>query len=163
MSSNIQQLELSFDFNQDRLLLIIYTQDFAEFRFWLTRRFTKIFWGALIQLLQNDQKNPSEREKESQQIAQQFQKEQTQRQPAASKYSHKMSRTPLGPDPMLLSRLSGRPSEHGAFILILEDAHRHHFEIRADSKILLSFCKLISEAVKKADWNLEAISAFANQ
>lgn len=152
--SSIHQLEVSIDLLQDRILLSIYTQDLAEFRFWLTRRFIKILWQALTHLLKADQKTDMEHERENQQIAQQFEREQSQRRPSADKFANKMTKMPMGPDPILLSRVTGKIISPGQALLILEDEKQHHFEINADSKILLSLCKLLNETVKKADWDL---------
>lgn len=158
--SNIHQLEVSVDPLQDRLILRIYTQDMSEFRFWLTRRFTKILWQILVHLLQADQKSQIEHEREKDQVAEQFQREQSQRQPLADKYSNKLTRTPLGAEPILLSRISGKILGKGHTLLKLEDEQKRSFEITADSKILLSLCKLLTETSRKADWELNLDLSF---
>lgn len=157
MSSGIQQLEINYHPVEDRLILKIYTLDLLEFRFFLTRRFTKLLWNALHQLLEEDQKTHVEHAQETAHIAQQFEKEQKQRQPTANKFATKMTKTPMGEAPLLLTKISGKSLGKGILLLKFEDAGNRGFEINADSKIILSLCKLISEGVKKADWDLDKV------
>lgn len=48
---SIRQVQLVYNEEQDRLLLRFATVDQAEFRFWLTRRFVKRWWGLLTKML----------------------------------------------------------------------------------------------------------------
>src|SRR4051812_45338641 len=50
----IHQIQIRYDQNEDRLLLRLTTTDDCEFRFWLTRRFTKRLWRVLVQMLEWD-------------------------------------------------------------------------------------------------------------
>lgn len=56
MSSQLHQLTMSFLPEQDRMLLRISTGDGIEYQFWLTRRFIKILWRALLQVLERNPK-----------------------------------------------------------------------------------------------------------
>ena len=51
---NIHQIQMAFDKLQDRILLRVSTSDQAEFRFWMTRRYTKLLWTMLIKMLERD-------------------------------------------------------------------------------------------------------------
>ena len=50
----IHQIQVAHDEAQDRLLVRLSTTDDCEFRFWLTRRFTKRLWAMLVQMLEWD-------------------------------------------------------------------------------------------------------------
>ena len=52
MTSPLHQMTMGFSAEDDRLLLRISTRDKTEYRLWLTRRFVKVLWGALIQILE---------------------------------------------------------------------------------------------------------------
>ena len=45
-------MTMGFSAEDDRLLLRLSTRDRTEYRLWLTRRFVKVLWGALIQTLE---------------------------------------------------------------------------------------------------------------
>lgn len=51
MSGPLHQLTMTFDPEQDRMLLRIGTAENTEYQLWLTRRFVKVLWGALMQTL----------------------------------------------------------------------------------------------------------------
>lgn len=53
MTSALHQMTMSFSAEDDRLLLRMSTTDKTEFRFWLTRRFVRVLWGALIKTIEN--------------------------------------------------------------------------------------------------------------
>ena len=46
----LHQIRIDYHQEQDRLLLRISTDEGSELRFWLTRRFVKSMWPALMTL-----------------------------------------------------------------------------------------------------------------
>ena len=50
MAGSLQQINLKFDAAQDRLLLRMRVGE-EEVRLWLTRRYIRLMWGALVKLL----------------------------------------------------------------------------------------------------------------
>ena len=46
----LAQIQIRFAPVEDRLLMRLSTDDGAEFRFWLTRRYVRIMWPILHQL-----------------------------------------------------------------------------------------------------------------
>ena len=52
MTSPLHQMTMGFSAEDDRLLLRLSTRDRTEYQLWLTRRFVKVLWGALIQILE---------------------------------------------------------------------------------------------------------------
>tara|TARA_Y100001960_G_scaffold316032_1_gene382398 strand:- start:381 stop:1079 length:699 start_codon:yes stop_codon:yes gene_type:complete len=51
MAAQLHQLTLTFDPIEDRILLRIGTAENTEYRLWLTRRFVKVLWKALMKNL----------------------------------------------------------------------------------------------------------------
>ena len=51
MSAPLHQLTLTFDPIEDRMLLRIGTAKNTEYHLWLTRRFIKVLWEALMKIL----------------------------------------------------------------------------------------------------------------
>lgn len=54
MTSALHQITMSYSAEQDRLLLRVSTANKTEYRFWLTRRFVRVLWGALIQTIERE-------------------------------------------------------------------------------------------------------------
>lgn len=155
MPSHLYQLEISYHQQQDRLILKMFTHDLAEYRFWLTRYFVKGLWGVLNKLLETESKDAAVHAKEKQEVAEKYSTEQKIRQPAASKYSTKLSKTPLGEVPLLLVGVSADISGTGALLLNLQLENGQTVEISANSKTILSLQKLLVEITHKADWKLD--------
>lgn len=156
--SRIQKLEVSFNPIEDRLILKFYTESLVEYRLYITRRFLKIFWKALQRLLTTDVKPKVEQVKEVKKIKQAYEKEQTMKKSDfVQKYSSKVqiSKTPLGTDPILVSRIQIRQAQSGPPILCLQPENGRGFEIAAHTMIVRAICKLICEALKKTDWDLD--------
>ena len=155
MPSNLQQLELAYNPLEDRLLLKIYTKDMMEFRLWLTRRFTNALWDVLMRIIEADKKSELQHEQEMQKVSEVFDDEQSRKQPTAQKFANRMTKTPLGPDPLLAVRIEAIPMDNGSFTLKIEGKSGERIEIVANSYIIFSLCKLISETIKKAQWALK--------
>lgn len=154
MSSQMHQMQLNYDQLQDRLTLILGTQDFNEYRFWLTRRATRALWSILIQLLHADQKTELQHHQEEKKITEQIQKEKTQHQPNADKYGTNITRKPFGEEPLLIYKIMAKPGPSGASFIHFEDIQGHSIEFGGDSRIIMALCQLIRKTVKNADWDL---------
>lgn len=154
MPSSLHQIQLGYDQLQDRLVLSLSTQDFNEYRFWITRHAVKGFWNILVQLLQADEKTKVEQNRLGAQISNQIEKEKSERRPSADKYSTSMLQRPFGNDPVLIYKIMGKPRDPSGFYLHLEDNQGHSIEFGGDSTILLALCELIQKTVEKADWGL---------
>ena len=52
MTSPLHQMTMGYSAADDRLMLRLSTRDMTEYQLWLTRRFVKVMWKALIQILE---------------------------------------------------------------------------------------------------------------
>lgn len=154
MPSRLHQLQIAYDMLQDRLVLIMHTQDFCEYRFWITRHIAKGLWNILVQLLKADQKNQLQQMQAQKQIENQIKKEKEQHQAAADKYATQMTRRPLGDEPLLLFKIMAKPDEQGHFLLHLEDPQGRSLEFGGDSTIILALCQLMKQTITHTDWDL---------
>lgn len=152
--SNLQQMQLTYDQLQDRLVLILYTQDWCEYRFWITRRAVRMLWKMLTELLARDQKDQQQHQQESQQIGKKIEQETSQRQPLAEQYSSRLTRKPLGEEPLLIYKVMASPGKQGGSFLRLEDIQGRSIEFGGDSKIITALCQLIRRITKQAEWDL---------
>ena len=54
MTSPLHQLTMTYSPEQDRVMLRIGTKENTEYQLWMTRRFVRIMWRALIQTIERD-------------------------------------------------------------------------------------------------------------
>lgn len=152
MSSGVQQIQLSFNAEQDRLLLTLTTTDFCEFRFWLTRRLTIGFWTMLERLQGMMGKDEEEQREERVQTAQQIHKETAK--PEAAKYTTRVTKCPLGEEPLLLYKFSAQTNEQNQIFLHLEDVKGVGIDFAGEGILVTVLSQLMSKAITQADWNI---------
>ncbi len=153
MSSNLHQLQITYDAYQDRLVLFLHTQDFQEFRFWLTRRSAKAVFEALQKLLTSLNQPTETLDKEDRKVAEQIEKERQQQNPSVAKFAHKLTTKPLGEEPLLVSKF-GIKQDKGHVVLRIESLSGKALEIGGDLKIAVALCRLIKQTATTADWQL---------
>jgi hypothetical protein len=159
LSSRLQQLQVGYDQLQDRILLTLFTTDFSEYQFWITRRATKALWGILTKLLEKEHKDQLQRLHEEERIAEQISREKEQRQASAERFGTKLTRRPLGDEPLLLYKIMGKALERGQFALRFEDSQGRFLEVGGESAILLALCELIKKSSLQAEWQLQLENA----
>ncbi len=152
----LQQLSVEFDAEQDRLLLRISTSAGSEFRLWITRRYLKLLWTALLKLAEalhpqtQVQANP-----EARRALVGMEHEQAVSQADFSKpFEAKPRATPLGEAPLLLARIEGGKSPAGLPMLALHPAQGHGVTLTLDPVLLHSLLRLLAQAATQAGWDL---------
>ena len=154
----LHQLKVDYDAEQDRLLMLVATNEGVELRLSLTRRFVKLLWPLLVKLA--EEASPRIR---------------TQANPEARKallgleHEHAVSKAdfskpydagetatrPLGEAPLLLARIQTGHDRNGQPVVALHPAEGQGITLSFDSVLLHSLCRLLQAAVKKSDWDME--------
>ena len=155
----IHQIQIRHDETEDRLLLRLSTTDNCEFRFWLTRRFTKRLWGMLVQMLEWDQAVKQQVVPETRRTVLEIQHEGYSRQanyakPFEEPAQETPRRLPLGEAPLLLAKAKGKKGDHGFQMLGLHPLQGQGIDITLDAKLLHIFTRLLREQVAKTDWDV---------
>lgn len=153
MSSNLQKIQLTYDQANDRLILNFNTQDFFEYRFWITRRVLKGFWNLLQQLAQGFPKDQMQKLYEAQHADEKIHKEVQIAE--ASKYSTRMTRHPLGEEPSLLYKIMATPGEKGGVHFHLEDSQGRSVDFKGDAFLVVLLTQLILKILPLTDWGLQ--------
>lgn len=153
MSSKVQQIQLSFNAEQDRLVLTITTSDFNEFRFWLTRRVCIGFWQMLQKLQGMMLKDEEDQRVERQESAKQIHKETAK--PEVAKYATRVTQTPLGNEPLVLFKFSARADEQDYVYFHLEDPKGVGIDFAGEGFLVTVLSQLMVKAIAQADWGLE--------
>jgi hypothetical protein len=161
--SSIHQMQMSFVPQQDRLLFRLNTTDHAEFRFWLTRRYVKLFWMALLQQLEASQpyQNPDIRATvaafQHQQVIANTDFKTAYQEPENKHF-------PLGEEPILATRLQFKRTDQGTQMLCVHPDQGQGLEISVDNCLMHSICSLLSKCLKTTDWNLDfELASISNQ
>lgn len=157
-SQRIHQMQVVFSPEEDRLQLKINTQSRTEFRFWLTRRFVKRFWPGLRQALEISSSakaavassNPGARHA----MLDFMHQHAISQTDFSTQFQEDASETPLGPLPILVTRARLEPKAQGSYMVSLHPQEKQGIEVVMDPRLLHSFCKLLADAVKKAEWDL---------
>ena len=155
----IHQIQIRHDETEDRLLLRLSTTDNCEFRFWLTRRFTRRLWGMLVQMLEWDQAVKQQVSPETRRTVLDIQHEGYSQQ---ANYTQEFEepaqdaprRMPLGEAPLLLAKAKGNKRDDGVQMLGLHPLQGQGIDITLDTRLLHIFTRLLREQVAKTDWDV---------
>lgn len=155
MSNGIHQINAAFDPLQDRILFSLSTQDGAEFRFWITRRYLLLLWSMLgrIATLFADQcarGDPLKREA----LAEIAHHEAQKSADYATSYEGGRSH-PLGADPVLLAKVSIKQDAEGRVTLSLLPDQGQGADIGLDERMTHLVAGLLQRAVASAEWQVQ--------
>lgn len=151
---SVHQIQLSFNAEQDRILLTISTSDFNEFHFWMTRRICLGFWKMLQHLQGIMMKDEEDQRVERQQSEKQIHKETAK--PEAAKYTTRVTQRPLGEEPLLLFKFSARADEQDRVYFHLEDPKGVGIDFAGEGILVTVLSQLLQKSIAQADWNLTA-------
>ena len=154
--SQLNQIQIQHDPRQDRLRLRINTTDKAEFNFWLTRRFVKMLWPVLMQLLESNQQVKMQSGIQAKKAVLSFQHEQAVHEADfVTQYKEDVYARPLGDEPILISRLQVKQQPDGTPVLCFTPDTGQGVDLALKQKILHSFCRLLSETVSQSGWDIK--------
>ena len=158
MTNSLNQLNISFDPLEDRLLLRMTsgTKDaLTEYRLWLTRRLVKLLWPVLNKMLETDTTLLSRVSGDNRKAVLEFQQEAAlSKADFATPYTKEEKQTPLGPKPLLVSRIQAGKGQDGRQILSLKTADNQGINISLTPHTIHSIKKLLVNSIKKAGWDL---------
>ena len=158
MSSSLHQLNLAFNPAEDRMLLRITAGspgEIAEYRLWLTRRFVRLLWKALDQMLEADAMSNPTIAPEGRKAIRNFQQDEVlSRADFKTPYAGEAARTPLGSDPILITRFQVSKNPDGSQILSLQTAGGQGVNLNMNTQLIHSVRKLLADKITEAQWDL---------
>ena len=158
MSSSLHQLNLAFDPAEDRMLLRITAGspgEIAEYRLWLTRRFVRLLWKALDQMLEADAMSNPSIAPEGRKAIRKFQQDEVlSRADFTTHYTGDAARTPLGPEPLLITRFQVTKNPDGSQILNFQTAAGQGVNLTMNTQLIHSVRKLLADKITEAQWDL---------
>ena len=153
----LHQLKIDFHAEQDRLLMLVSTDDGAEVRMWLTRRFVKLLWPLLVKLAEDAnpritvQANPDARKAL---LGIEHQKA-VQKADFSKPFTQEARSTPLGEEPLLLARIQTGKDPRGLPVVSMHPSSGQGLTLTLDEVLLHSVCRLLQAAVSKSQWDIE--------
>lgn len=153
---NIHQIQMSYNPQQDRILLRILSTQRAEFRFWMTRRYVKLLWAVLIKMLERDPVAAVHADESVRRTMMGVQHvNAVSKGDFAKPYEEGVSILPLGADPVLLSRVSGKQPENQQQTLSMHPEQGQGIDLGVNTGLLHMISKLLVDAVTQSDWDLK--------
>ena len=159
MSGKLNQLNVSFNPTEDRLLLRVTAgseANLSEYNLWLTRRFVRILWDVLNRMLETVVADLPQVTNGNRSALLQFQQE-----AALSKANFEAPyqapqniARPLGNQPMLPTRVQAKKTPEGHHILILQAAQGQSINLPLGTPLIHSLKKLLADGAQKAQWGL---------
>ncbi len=146
----LRQLQVASDSIQDRLLLRFSTLQNEEVRVWLTRRFLRQIWAALLQMAERVGEPPAESETDSDADAAGSRDDASFEQP----FVEDDPSYPLGKKPLLASEAKLDLLEDSSLRLTLSEGRERSCSLHMDGELLQFFCAMLRAAERQADWNL---------
>jgi len=150
----LHQIRIDYHQEQDRLLLRISTDEGSELRFWLTRRFVKGMWPALMKMAEvvgeaRVQPDPTVRK-----AVLEFEHDKAVRQADFATPYKAAASLPLGAEPLLVTRLRAQPDGRGNAVLALHPAQGQGVDLAMDATLLHSFIRLVQGVLGKTGWDI---------
>lgn len=150
----LHQIRIDYHQEQDRLLLRVSTDDRSELRFWLTRRFVKGLWPALLKMAEAIGDARAQPDPEVRKAMVEFEHEKAVQQADFATPYQAASHLPLGAEPLLLTRLRARQDGRGSAVLSMHPTQGQGMDLAMDSMLLHSLTRLVQGAVAKTDWDM---------
>jgi hypothetical protein len=155
---HLEQLNIGFVAAEDRLLLRMRAagaEGKAEYRLWLTRRFVKLLWVTLEQMLVRETARDVRLAPENREVARRFQEEAAlQGTDFSTPFQSEPALLPWGEEPLLATKIQVGAGPDGQQILTINDAKNRGINITLDFPLLTSLRKLLADAVRLAAWDL---------
>jgi hypothetical protein len=153
----LHQIKIDFHPEQDRLLMCIATSEGKEVLLWLTRRCVKMIWPLLVQMVATSprvQRLGASPEARAALLGLEHEKA-VQNANFSSPYEGASRERPLGPEPILVARFHSGRDASGNHQLSLLPARGQGINLGLDDAILHSCCRLLQNAVAKAQWDMK--------
>jgi len=148
----LQQLNLTYSTDQDRLLLKVREDDGAEYRLWLTRRFTGLLCKVMQELMAD--LGGQQQLAASQPIVEQlktgaFDTPYTTAQPPT---------LPLGEDGILAHRINYQRGDHDTVALQLLPREGQGLNLNLSKHMLYMFYNLLEQSLPQTAWSLTELA-----
>lgn len=153
--AGIEQLQIQFDSEQDRILLRANDSNENQLRFWLTRRMLKRLLPHLQRILRQSAGNQGHHDTAAQTALFEFQQESVkQNVDFSTEFKEEAESLPLGEDGILVTTVNLKPQGPNLYTLKFSDRNKTSADLSLSPDLLHSLYAVIQEGLKTADWDL---------
>ena len=150
--TQLHQINLSFDAEQDRLLLRVSTTDPVEHSLWLTRRLVKAWWPVLLQLASHRELRRRPQAPEAARAAFEFAHESAVQ---GANFAAPYEAPPTTAAPILVAEVRMRPLAAEANELLFIPRQGQPLTMNLPEPMLHALLKLLQQAVAQAGWDIQ--------
>lgn len=155
MAGAINQIQMSYDAEEDRILFRLNTSNQCEFRFWLTRRYVLLLLKVLRDHLARDPDVLSQSNHEAKQAVKTYKQEQAvSNADFSKKFADDAKEYPLGEKGVLAYKLSFTFQEEN-MNLCIEPKDDKGINLAVNPELNISLTQLILSAVKQGEWQID--------
>lgn len=158
-STPANQINISFNPLEDRLLLRLAAGKddcLLEYRLWLTRRYVKLLLPVLDKMLESEEKILTQVFERDRKTVLEFQKQSALSQTDfKTPYSAEAKETPLGAEPLLVSKIHAGKDQSGKPVLSLKTADNKGITLGMSSQMIHSFKTLLFSGMAKSGWDIQ--------
>lgn len=168
MSNALHQMTMSYSPTEDRLLLRVSTTAHDEHQIWLTRRFIKVFWPALIKGVEKQSlppetvAAPTTTPQVKRAVMAMQHNDALQKTDMTQKHDEEKVNKPSTDKPMLATGGQCVPLNTGGMRLNLKTAENLQVGLNLNEQLLHAFCHQVSSLTQKAEWDLTYTVGDAN-
>lgn len=155
MSGSINQIQIVYSAEEDRILFRVNSTDHKEFRFWLTRRYTALLIRVLAEHRNQDPDVARQETPQAREAVQSFkQEEAVSSANFKQEFDQEGNEFPLGVDIMLAFKLTYK-IETGNLRLSLQPKEGQGINMVINQAINATMTRLLATAVNQAGWGLK--------
>ena len=156
MTSALHQITMSFSAEEDRMLLRVGTTDKAEYQLWMPRRFIRVLWSALIQVLENKSGLKADTRPTAKKAVMAMEHQEAVGS-ANFSLGHEDGYQDMTSDSGPLLIVGGTVSQGNGNVthLNLQVQGGGEVKLALNQKLLHGLCKLLIETTAKAGWDLD--------
>ena len=157
----VERLQIKFEYNarEDRLLLRVSEKEAngscIEYRFWLTRRFVKIFLKAIDKLIEDELAKDMQVTPDNMNMMKEFQQDAALSQADfATSYDAEAEKCKIfGDAPLLVTTLKIKKTSNGKFVFSILDENNFGIHLTAGLNLVHSLQKMLLDSAANAQWN----------
>ena len=154
MTSSLNQMQMLYHPEEDRILFRVNTTDQKEYRFWLTRRYVHLLYRVLSEHVASDPDVSLQGSREAQQAVMQFKKEQVMEKANFAEPFKDQAEYPLGPDALLAFKITAN-KQGDQLHLGIHPKDRQGISIVINREINTTLTQLLVGTVAKAEWRID--------
>lgn len=155
MSGQLHQIRVDYVATEDRLRMLISTRDGAEYRLWLTRRFTRGFWQLLMKLMSADASVQAQPEGEGRKAVLAYKHAQAAPEENFEKPYEQAENLPLGETPQLVKGCRVGQRQAGGTRLTFQLVDGREVGIGVNDHIVHSVAKLLVDVMPNTGWDFD--------